>query len=211
LKQILLLFRISFWGGSYINHNLFVRGFEMKKLMVLMVVMAAVSIASAGLYDVNITVDGVAWTAGDVLAGSTIGVELRADSAVSIMGDTVVNINRGINYSTLSVTNPTYYTVVATASTTANGAGFDVNFDAVVDGIPALGSIYSFSFVAVEGLTVIDSVAGTWGSMGAVPGQTDTYGEGWGLAYEEINVVVPEPMTMALLGLGGLFLRRRSA
>ena len=76
--------------------------------------------------------------------------------------------------------------------------------------------VYSISFVADgAGTVTIDAESGTWSGNvavvgpadGAYDGETPAY-EIYGLPYAEITVI-PEPMTVLLLGLGGLFLRRR--
>ena len=88
-----------------------------------------------------------------------------------------------------------------------NGAGFDVKVDAIFGDTPfappIAGDIVSFTFTATGG-TTIDPHFGVYNGDGvnnsAIPGTGDTYG---------VITLVPEPMTIALLGLGGLFLRRR--
>ena len=50
----------------------------------------------------------------------------------------------------------------------------------------------------------------TWNFIAATDGSTLLYFEGGNVGSDDIAITeVPEPMTMALLGLGGLFLRRK--
>ncbi|MFC1675651.1 PEP-CTERM sorting domain-containing protein [Planctomycetota bacterium] len=87
------------------------------------------------------------------------------------------------------------------------GGGFDAKIDALFAASPfappLAGDMVSFTFTATGGVT-IDPYYGQYNGDGvinsAVVGVGDTYG---------VVTLVPEPMTIALLGLGGLFLRRR--
>jgi hypothetical protein len=67
--------------------------------------------------------------------------------------------------------------------------------------IPAGTSLFSFDYL-------VPSVIGGWSIYGGLSGSTSSNADTVALAPLTMNVV-PEPMTVALLGLGGLFLRRR--
>ena len=194
----------------------------MKKLLVFMLVLGMTSMASAALQ----TGWYYSWewiddNGGDVLVGDTISVEISAGDSVQAAPilNTVLNVSDAASASNF---------VLADASTNwdyqdpTNGIHSDGSggYDVKVSGTLLTGKIavndliYSFKFVTdALGIVVIDAVSGNWTTYTAVVGQAgeasyDTYGVTGGLPYAEITVV-PEPMTVLLLGLGGLFLRRR--
>ena len=132
----------------------------------------------------------------------------------------VLNIDAATSAAVATISNAAHWSVEPTVanlglSTTADGSGgynVYVHGSPVTAGIPTYASIYTVSFVANgAGTVTVDATSGQWDGLVAIPGINDGfYGSGaiYGLPYAQITVI-PEPMTIALLGLGGLLLRRR--
>jgi len=188
----------------------------MKKFLTLFLVLAVASSASAvsteyqGYY-FKMVIDAPA----EIGIGDTVGVEILAgDSIVSEMLTTVLNVDAGASISALTISNPGAWSWLnPTNGATVSGGGYNVNVDGTLPADIAAGSsIYSFSFTTLAAGTVtIDAVSGAWSTFAAAIGPDDAYysiDPIYGLPYAELTVV-PEPMTFCLLGLGGLFLRRR--
>ena len=189
----------------------------MKKLLALVLILVMASSASAVLtsyqgYYFEMVIDAPAV----IGIGDTVSVEILAgDSVVSEMLSTVLNVDAGATVSALTVSIPGDWSWLNSGNGTASdgGDGYNVSLDGTVpEAIAAGDSIYSFSFTTLEAGTVtIDAVSGSWSTFAAAVGIDDAWyssGAQYGLPYAQITVV-PEPMTIALLGLGGLFLRRR--
>lgn len=194
----------------------------MKKLLVLMLVFVMASVASAGLttgwyYSWSWTDDN----GEDVEVGDTISVEIFAGDSViaSPILDTVLNVDDAASATNFALTTTGDWSYKdPTNGISSDGSG---GYNVLVSGnlnagkVPKDASIYSFQFVTdAVGTVTIDAVSGNWSTFTAAVGQAgealfDTYGTVGGLPYANDIVVVPEPMTIALLGLGGLFLLRR--
>lgn len=192
----------------------------MKKLVILMLVFGLAVSANAALvsstqgYYFRMDITGPTATPN---VGDTLTVEIFAGTdptGAGTMLNTVLNIDQASSIGAVTISNAGDWSVAPNPSTSVAGSGFDVNVNgnpAVVGGIPTGNSIYSVSFVAVEGVVTVDADAGQWDSLTAVAGVDDGWfsaGAIYGLPYAQVTVV-PEPMTIALLGLGGLFLRRK--
>jgi hypothetical protein len=193
----------------------------MKKLLIFMLVFVMASSASATLttgwyYAWEWTDDN----AGDVVVGDTISVEIFAGDSViaSPILNTVLNVSDAASASNfaLTTTSDWSYQDPTNGISSDGSGGYDVKVSGNLNAgkVPIDQSIYSFQFVTdAVGTVVIDAVSGNWSTYTAVVGQAgeayyDTYGTVGGLPYAEITVV-PEPMTIVLLGFGSLFLLRR--
>ena len=177
----------------------------MKKLLTLFIVLAMAASASAVTVTYDITVNDMPYTGQDVVGSDIIHVQWMAAPA-DLMG--------GFAAFALDVDHGDYV-----AQSFYLQAGFIMQTMAVVspvgDGLQVTGSATGFSLAP-------DQVAGVFGFDFHVPEDlapstwiniTPTAG-----TFNLVNFdllpsialhVIPEPMTIALLGLGGLFLRRR--
>lgn len=189
----------------------------MKKLLALVLILAMASSASAVLtsyqgYYMKMVIDAPAV----IGIGDTVGVEIFAGDSADVpeMLNTVLNVDAAASISAITISTTGDWSFLnENNGATVNGSGYDVFVDGTLPSAIAAGSsIYSFSFTTSGvGTVTIDAVSGSWATFAGAVGPEDgyyEYGAIYGLPYAEITVV-PEPMTIALLGLGGLFLRRR--
>ena len=195
----------------------------MTKLLILMLVLGMASTASAVVvpspqtyyFAMDISGPGT-----DFVTGDTITIDIYAGDTVPVtaMFDTVLNISAAAGIGSITQGSPASWTTY-NATTSADGmGGFNVNVNGnqVTAGIPVDALVYSVSFTAgAAGEVIIDATVGNWSGNTAVVGPVDGLYDGvtpayeaYGLPYKSITIV-PEPMTIALLGLGGLVLLRR--
>jgi hypothetical protein len=168
-----------------------VRRKMMKKLIVLALVVSMASLASAALTWSSNTVE--------IEVGSSATLQLSNDSDLPYAGG------------------PAW--VGADPSTVAAISGISALSNAGPDAVGETTAYAGWWTVAADDkdLTTWDVVAGAqWDvtiaglEVGEYVITSDSYGSAGAGELLTISVVaVPEPMTMALLGLGGLFLRRR--
>ena len=202
----------------------------MKKLLTLVLILAMASLANAAAVDFY--ADGVK-VLGDcvttVQPGASVEVTVKADFAV--IGLQMATTADGGTAAAVGTLNPAF-TLLNIPGTLRNGPGSGTLFiliDKISGGMPLGSSIpagtvlYTFTWVAPD-----PGAACTAYTIGATPDQyvnpffppppPNYTVKADGAAGELVNVfspatvnVIPEPMTIALLGLGGLFLRRRLA
>ncbi len=178
----------------------------MKKLLILVLILGLTS-ATYAVATLDITVNGQPYAGQSVepsdiikvvwnTTAGTFGGYAGLNFDVSI-GDYVAN-----SFSTLGA--PPLIGNDLHPEDTANGMA--ILGGAAGTPFPA-GWLFEFEFHVPWGtpdstVIVLDTLAGGYGGFQAAPGPGDNF------PYAEIHVA-PEPMTIALLGFGGLFLRRR--
>jgi hypothetical protein len=165
----------------------------MKKFMVLALVMAMVSLANAGASVEVIDVDG-----GELLPGDVVTINWLENGAFA---GGFANFKMAVEagtYAPDSLKLPVAGGLFDTMAVAAQGDGFAVagGISYVFVGAPADDIMMTLQFVAPAPGTYAIDITGGYAAANAA---------GLSTTFE----VVPEPMTLGLLSLGGLFLRRR--
>ena len=165
----------------------------MKKLLVLMLVLGLASAASAGL------------AVGQVAASDPAGIPVGETGVVNIASDDAEPYAAWIEIADQSIADYAVEPEFTEAgnpngnSTVTFWEGYDGWYDILVASTDPMVPLVAGDQIVVtllgiaEGTTQLNLYAGDGATL---LGSTDV-------------VVIPEPMTIALLGLGGLFLRRR--
>ena len=179
----------------------------MKKVLTLIAVsLMMTSVASAGL--VWLEIYGVG-TSGDVVAGSDITLNIVADTGVFNMMS--ANILATVGAASVPSSHALFTGAFDSDGFIQNngvslitGISLSCIMDFVTN-VPAGEVLYSFTYTVPDAAgTSVDITAGN------VNIAYNDWGEGTSMGAATLNIVpVPEPMMIALLGLGGLFLRRR--
>ena len=176
----------------------------MKKLVILMLVVGMASLASAALTfaDVGGTDLGASI---DVLEGGTASIfvnDLAGGAAWTRMlavGNPLPNGDTGVT----ALAGAGALSTAAYAFDGSSPAPFDAHIYTIGAADGAAANILAGNQIQVD-FSVAGMVAGDTALIQIYNEALDTV-----LNTLAVNVVVPEPMTMALLGLGGLFLRRK--
>ena len=179
----------------------------MKKLLILMLVLGLVSTAGAATLRLEYNTSS---TAPASVLGTTIQVDMLAD--VSLSGISKVDFGEGTSTGTLSLGD---WQVGTQAQAGEDGTltGNDIidAFASQSGGNWAANTVlYSFDYAVAAGAAgggTVQMMMSAAAQDRATAGLA-TYFYGTNLSLSPLTIL-PEPMTIALLGLGGLFLRRR--
>jgi hypothetical protein len=167
----------------------------MKRLVVLMLVLTLASATQA----VILEVDGVPVTDVQIAEGVTSNITIVSDDASSWLGYIIVNEGGTGALSDVAILPDAGDLATATPYTEAGwGAGYELVTASSPAGNPPLGAGSQFNL----------------NYSGGIQGQTATISlyldPDFTTPVASVNVsIVPEPVTIALLGLGALFLRKR--
>ncbi len=182
----------------------------MKKLLVLLLVFAMASCAKAAI---------VSFSVEDGLPGDTIGITVSSDEEVFGMMLALITDN-GFGGTANPGTWDAKFTV-ANAGYNGMDYGFGAGDLIIADGgislgFPATGLLYSYSYDipsdAAFGATIVFTVGDLpdYFYLSSISYMVEGTTAQMSLTGMEFAAtVIPEPMTIALLGLGGLFLLRR--
>jgi hypothetical protein len=177
----------------------------MKKLLILMLVLGMASIAAATPITCTLSLT----TADPIVQGTTITVQLKADQKIWSVGN--------IDFTTDTTGNDmTLGSWQASPATSDNGT-LNGDADLIDDASAGWTSPYVAADTVIYEFDVYYDAAG-WVSATDV-GTYDLANPDWDLMTSPMdeqyyvaaysNLYLPEPMTVALLGFGALFLRRR--
>ena len=175
----------------------------MKKLVIFLLIALMANVGSAAMID--ILVNGNPWT-GDSVRPSDIITVTWVNTDVGVwggFGDFLINVSNGDQVGGEWIHTSLLLPFIEIIP---KEPGYDVYMGG--GGMPTPeGPIAGWEFHVPDykqdsDLIIIDPYSGTFNNVVAIPGADD------GLPYVVLHVT-PEPTTIALLGLGGLFLLRR--
>jgi len=201
----------------------------MKKLLVLLLVFGMSSLANAGLLSLYVEVGSSPYVEGTLVpVGSTVDVYIvqGAEDTLGSGGEVFVDFENvaGATPTDLTVSPMVDFyggwnwllnggvQILGSAAGADEGDFWMSKVANLPGGTPGIGSIMGltgmpgretytntnstamFSFTTPDDITVVSFTKGVWDGV---------------LVSDSVQVGIPEPMTLALLGLGGLFLRRR--
>ena len=177
----------------------------MKKFLTLFIVLAMAASASAVTVEYAVTVNGAPYTGQDVAGSEIIHVQWMAapEDLMGGFGAIVIDIDHG-DYVADSFYEQAGFmmTTMGVVSPVADGfqvSGGSTGFNLAPDQV---NGVIGFDFHVPEDLepSTLITIGPTAGTFNLVS---------FDLLPSIVLHVIPEPMTIALLGLGGLFLRRR--
>jgi len=176
----------------------------MRKLLVLALVLSVVGLANAGLSTTNLVpnrLDAVVDTVAQTI--TFVGLAPAPSAAGAITGLAInMVLDVAADYGALA------YVSSAAGFTPTLGDGFEAapgdwaGYSAMnVNGI--IGNLVVFSYTGTPGKATLYS-SPDWGAA-----EVGIRGDVSATSLDGKVIIIPEPMTMLLLGLGGLFLRKK--
>ncbi len=170
----------------------------MKKLLVLMLVLGLASLASASLLTELVLNYG---------GGTTVEIQGINDFGAGVGYDFGVELTGGATL--VSVSNVGTSALVVEIMQDSNGGQVGPPWGAFAGSVGAIGIVGSAANLDMVNTFLISSPIDLIQITFEGIGYAQIKGLGADLGTNGDPVVIPEPMTMVLLGLGGLFLRRR--
>ena len=176
----------------------------MKKVMTFLLIALMANVGGAAV--INIYVNGEPWQGEDVAPSDIIGCAWYNDVPGLGGVNLQINVSSGecVDYWWVWPLPPAPQPIWVYPK---EPDGFDVEVIVAFSLEIPVGELWGWDFHVADyledsDLIIIDPFAGSWNSVYAVPGPDD------GLPYVVLHVT-PEPTTLILLGLGGLFMLRR--
>jgi hypothetical protein len=182
----------------------------MKKLTFFLAIALITVIANVGNAAViDILVNDLAWQGEQVRPSDIITVTFVNDDGTQWggFGDFTINVSNGDLYEGTGWVDTVALPMAAFIMITPKTEGYDVLIGGSAFGATPAGPLAGWEFHVPDykqesDYIIIDPISGSFDGVGAIPGPDDPF------PYIVLHVI-PEPMTVALLGLGGLFLLRR--
>jgi hypothetical protein len=177
----------------------------MRNFLLLVLVLSLSTVASAAL----------SWTVtGTAAAGNTLTLELVADFDVDAM-DIMVATDNGNGGTATPVSVNANFNVFGDAGYNGAAYGYTAGDLVYANGASGPGPPHPTGIIFTYDYTISGTWDGTAFDIDVIPG---AYGEGNSRVHDFVrqaditaipSILIPEPITIMLLGLGGLFLRRR--
>lgn len=178
----------------------------MKKLIAIVMILALASVASAGI--------DLTWNSTPTGSDTyDITLDVTGETGVSYVSINSLTVDSGTLTALSSSTLPeglAHNGMIGDPLGVGYGAyGNEFAIQGVDDSPVKDGTVLSFSYTGTASEAYVGNLASAYFAESLISGT-----DGVDYTFSELGmetIAIPEPMTMALLGLGGLFIRRRRA